>query len=251
MPKKVNKNRDKWRRRKSLPRFEAGDLVLRGVSPYDALSHKEMCQASAGYLGSYLGWAINSHNWSMKEHLTWLIRHAKVPQPYESYGAFIDNRMVGFFSYSAAKDFLGTQICYLVDQRCAGMGIATEVLETLVQKAFTLKGFEYVELHIDVDNLASKKVATKVGFSPAVSYSCAGGGSQGSGHMQVWVKLNPRGTSGITLESFQDEVGAYLAPAYHNMAMAMHAIEQIKSLSVQLQTYLSATGFTPSNEIRL
>lgn len=225
--------------------FDAGDVVLRSVNPMDAIAHKKLCQSSANYLGNYLGWAIDAHNWSLKQHLVWLSRHMRISHPYESYGAFYQENLVGFFSYSVGTSFLTTQICYYVDKRMAGRGIASEVLETLVQKAFQLKGFEAVELHIDKDNLASQKVAQRVGFESVQEYKCARSGKKGSGQMQLWVKINPSSTSGINLDQYRNETFDYLAPAYLNYAVAIQAINSIKALAEDLNSYLAGTGFKP------
>jgi len=225
--------------------FDAGDIVLKSVGPMDAIAHKQLCQSSANYLGNFLGWTVDAHNWSLKQHIGWLTRHMKIAQPYESYGAFYNDNLVGFFSYSVGTSFLTTQICYYVDKRMAGKGIASEVLETLVQKAFYMKGFEAVELHIDVDNIASQKVAKRVGFELVQDYRCARSGKKGSGKMQLWVKISPTATSGISLDQYRSESFDYLAPAYLNYAVAIHAINSIKVLAEELKAYLSGTGFSP------
>ena len=227
------------------PIFDAGDIVLKGVTPMDALDHKNLCQSGVNYLGHYLGWAVDAHNWSLKQHIAWLSRHMKISQPYESYGAFHNDRLVGFFNYSAGTSFLTTQICYYVDRQMAGKGIAKEALETLVQKAFYLKGFEAVELHIDVENIASQKVATRAGFEAVQNYKCSRSGTKGSGHMQLWVKINPYATSGINLEQYRNESFDYLAPAYLNYAVAIEVINTLKTLSEELKGYLAGTGFIP------
>ena len=225
--------------------FDPGNVVLRAIGPMDAIAHKNLCQSSANYLGNYLGWAVNAHNWSLKEHLKWINSHSRIAEPYESYGAFSDGWLVGFFSYSVGTSFLTTQICYYVDKRMSGRGIASEVLETLVQKAFIFKGFEAVELHIDVDNLASQRVARKAGFQQVQDYWCAKSGTKGSGHMQLWVKINPSASSGIDLDHYRNENFDYLAPAYLNYAVAIQAINALKELAEELKTYLSAVGFVP------
>jgi hypothetical protein len=93
--------------------FDAGEVVLRSVGPMDAIAHKKLCQSSANYLGNYLGWAIDAHNWSLKQHVGWLSRHMRISHPYESYGAFFNENLVGFFSYSVGTSFLTTQILLL------------------------------------------------------------------------------------------------------------------------------------------
>ena len=246
MPKKNTKqnknNRLKWRNRGWMPHFEIGDIHLRELTPYDAARHKQLCETSAGYLGNYLGWAESAHQWSMKAHLQWLAIHSRSKDPFNSFGAFYGDRLLGFFTYANAKDFLGVQICYYVDQECAGRGIATLVTETMVDRAFILGGFEYVELHIDIDNIASQKVAEKVGFTPVVSYSCPKSGKKGTGKMEVWVKLNPKGKSGVTLDDFRNDDNSYLIPAYINHRNALAAAKAITEVVKMIQN-IASSGF--------
>lgn len=233
MPKKFNKqkaSRSKWHQRGWMPKFDIEDIYLRELTPYDGARHKQLCETSSGYLGNYLGWAEKAHQWSMKEHLRWTSVHSRSKDPYNSFGAFYGDRLLGFFTYATAKDFLGVQICYYVDQQCTGRGIATLVTDTMVERAFLMGGFEYVELHIDVENIASQKVAQKVGFTPVVEYKCAKSGTKGTGKMEVWVKLNPKGKSGISLDDFRNDNNSYLIPAYINHQKALAAAKALSEL---------------------
>ena len=233
--------RQKWQNRGWMPRFEIGDIHLRELTPWDAPKHKQLCDTSARYLGNYLGWAENAHQWSMKQHLQWISDHGRTKDPYNCYGAFYGDRLLGFFTYANAKDFLGVQICYYVDKECAGRGIATLVTETMVERAFILGGFEYAELHIDVDNLASQKVAAKVGFQPVINYLCPKSGTNGTGKMEVWIKLNPEGKSGITLEDFKNQDNSYLLPAYINQHRAVAAAKALNEVVKMIQ-YIASGG---------
>jgi hypothetical protein len=63
----------------------------------------------------------------------------RIPHPCESYDAFYYENLIGFLSHSVGTSFLTTQICYYIDVRMTGNSIASEELETLVQRLSTLK----------------------------------------------------------------------------------------------------------------
>jgi len=187
----------------------------------------------------------------MKDHLKWINDHSKYQAPYEALGAFYEDQLLGFFTYSPAHDFLGVQICYYVSDKAMGRGIATLATETLVQKAFTLGGFGYVELHIDVENLGSKKVATKVGFEPVITYSSPKSGTLGSGTMQVWVLINPAKRDQITLEDFKEEKFEYLALAYQNLQFALASARAMREITDKLTRARKAlAGEIPLSEVQ-
>jgi Acetyltransferase (GNAT) domain len=167
--------------------------------------------------------------------LRWITSHRRIEEPFNSYGAFYNDRLLGFFNYSPANDYLGVQICYYVSDHCGGRGVATLVTETLVEKAFLFGKFEYVELHIDIANIPSQRVAQKVGFEPVVDYTCPKSGTLGSGKMQVWVKINPKTKYGVTLDDFREGKYEYLAPAYQDLRTAYEATQTMAILIDKLK----------------
>jgi ribosomal-protein-serine acetyltransferase len=56
------------------------------------------------------------------------------------------------------------EVSYWADSRQAGQGYMTEAVQTLTQFAFEHFSARRVELHCDVRNLASRRVAEKAGF---------------------------------------------------------------------------------------
>jgi hypothetical protein len=111
------------------------------------------------------------------------------------------------------------------------MGIGSLLTDVMVQRAFIFNKFQYVELHIDVENIASQRVAEKNGFQAVVDYECAKSGKLGSGKMQVWVKINPDFADSISLDDFRNGNNEYLIPAYHSLNAAVAAISALRVLA--------------------
>lgn len=173
-------------------KFDVGECVIRKVIPKDALEHMKACRDSADYLGNYLEWGIHAPTWDFPRHARWINYYADMPEPYESYSVFLGTKLIGFFSYGKAADPWGIQICYWVRKGYNGNGVATTITEFLTDKAFFFKGFGYVEIHVDFDNIASRKVPEKLGFEIDEQYSCVPHGAKETGLMLVYVKYNPR-----------------------------------------------------------
>lgn len=255
MPKKLNKyqkaRRNKWRNRGKFPNFDIGEIYFKPLTPWDAAKHKTLCEVSAEHLGEYLGWAEDVSKWHMKHHIRWITTHQKIKAPYESFGAWYKDKLIGFFTFSPAQDFLGVQICYYVSSECNKRGIATLATSALVEKAFTLAQFEYAELHIDVENIASQRVAQKCGFEPVIDYSCPKSGTKGSGKMQIWVHVNPQNRSGITLDNFRNQEYSYLIPAYHSYSTALASAKAMEIVLDKIKrVQLALANKIPLSEVQ-
>lgn len=194
-----------------------------------------MCDSSKSSLGEFLGFAENIGRWEMKHHLKYIAHQVRLTGYYQTFAAFYKDQMLGVIMFSPAKDFFGVQICYYTNEKYSGKGIGTLLTETLVQKAFDVDNFRYVELHIDIKNRPSQRIAEKKGFEPVVDYDCAISGNSGSGKMQVWVKINQKYCTEITLENFRNDDTSYLAPAYQSLDTVFNAINELQAIALMLK----------------
>jgi RimJ/RimL family protein N-acetyltransferase len=173
-----------------LKNFNIGELTILPLSIRHTSHYMKACRESKNYLGDFLDWGENVQNLPFKNHLNFIQGCIKTSKYYPSFSVFYGERFVGFFSYSPACDLYGVQICYWISRPFSGKGIATEVTDLLVERAFLGYRFNYVELHIDEENIASKRIPEKLNFSVFDHYSDKMG-TKGSGKMQLWVKDNP------------------------------------------------------------
>jgi RimJ/RimL family protein N-acetyltransferase len=234
-----------------IPQFDIGEIVIRPLNESDAFSHKQLCDVSADYLNKYLGFADDIGKWNIGHHKKWISDHQLAGYPFQAYGAFYGKHLLGFFTYGRAGDLLGTQICYYVSKDCSSRGIASEVTSVLVEKAFSLIGFDYVELHIDKHNEPSKKVAKKSGFSLVKAYQSPKIGSHGTGNMELWVNVNPSNTHGITLENFINDDYDYLIPVYQNIETALTSAHQMKIIADKIRrAKLALSGQIPLDDVQ-
>ena len=171
-------------------KLNVGDLSIVPTSMRHAIHYMKACQESKGYLGDFLDWGESVSSLPFKNHADYIRGCLKKSKLFPSFSIFYGERFVGFFDFSPACDNYGVQICYWVTKPFSGHGIATEVTDLLVERAFLGYRFNYVELHIDVENIASKRIPEKLGFTVQDSYQDKMG-KKGSGKMQLWIKENP------------------------------------------------------------
>jgi hypothetical protein len=136
------------------------------------------------------------------------------------------------------------QICYWVTKPFAGYGIATEVTDILVERAFLGYRYNYVELHIDEQNTASKRIPEKLGFSVQDTYEQKMG-KKGSGKMQLWVKENPYPV--FRTQVFVEKKGLLDLVGHNHLDFNMKVVAPFNSSSMALSKtskgYICLSGF--------
>ena len=103
------------------------------------------------------------------------------------------NKVVGLVLFRDAYFTGGTQVIYLMNKNHAGKGIMKAALEHLLDVAFFGHKFLFMELHIDIDNLPSQRVAEKLGFEVIDTYESPKDGTKSTGHIEIWAKTNNHG----------------------------------------------------------
>lgn len=203
------------------------DVVVRRCRPGDATEHMKAVTEPKSNIGNFLGWGVAARHWTFLDHAKWIYWHSSQKERFDSYSVMYGSKLIGFFSFCQAMDPWGVQICYWIRPSYQGRGVASIVLDTLVTRAFVIEGFEYVELHIDKANIASRKLPEKQGFEVVAEYSCTPTGEIETGEYQVWVKWNP------ALEKLNSKIQdgvtdtSMLAPAWTKTALALQLVRAI------------------------
>ena len=87
----------------------------------------------------------------------------------DEHGTFLicaDERIVGSMAFFKAMYFDGFEIAYILfDQASRGKGYMTEAVTLLVKYLFATKKINRLQLTVFPDNVASKKVADRCGFT--------------------------------------------------------------------------------------
>jgi RimJ/RimL family protein N-acetyltransferase len=172
-------------------KIDINDLVIAPARKEAALEHMRACKDTKKNLGDYLDWGIDAPSWSLKQHLMWIGAAEAMKLPYKSNAVFWKNKLVGMFDMVEGADEYGVQILYWTRGNFQRSGIATAVVEMLIENAFLGSAWDYVEIHVDRANEGSRRVPEKLGFVIEETYEMQPMGTKGTGIMDVWVRTNP------------------------------------------------------------
>jgi hypothetical protein len=166
-------------------------LEIIPLNPLLAKEHMNMYREGRGYLDDFLELGQDFHLYHFKYHAGLLLEFFKKPDDYPTFMVIYGKKLIGMFQFVTARYMGAVQIIYMIRKGYEGQGIATFVLKHLSNIAFYTHKFLHIELHIDVDNAASKSVAQKAGFEVGQGYQDVPIGKKGSGNMEIHTLLNP------------------------------------------------------------
>lgn len=166
-------------------------LVITPISPLEAKEHMNLYREGKNNIDNFLELGELFYLYTFKYHAKLLLDLYKSPSDYPAFMVKYGKKLVGMFVFSPARYMGGVQMIYYIRPSFQGKGIATYALKHLSNIAFYTHKFLHIELHIDVDNTASKKVAEKSGFASAFDYVDEPIGVKGSGNMEIHVLINP------------------------------------------------------------
>jgi len=205
------------KRRKPKKQFEVRDLQLS-----DVVDYQKSLQASADYLEKYLDWGANATKYDVKRcrEIFELMSREKFPN--RAFAICSWGKLVGEINFGEGSRNDGLQITYWVSKSHAGQGLCSKAVTTLMEKAFLMKGINFLEIHADKANLASKRVAQKAGFIHYDSYAYEDKGTEGMGIMDVYIYLTPRARYVETMAKFFGKPGLDLEIRPNNWSRREH-----------------------------
>ena len=169
------------------------ELSIIPANPRYAKDHMDIYRNAEGYLDQFLDIDKDIKRYTFKNHNDWIQSYKREKEDHPTFFIKYWKKVVGLIMFREAYFMGGVQAVYFVHKKSASKGITSIALEQLVEVAFLTHKFLHVELHIDVLNVASQKVAEKLGFEVIDSYDSLKMGKKGSGHFEIWAKSNPHG----------------------------------------------------------
>lgn len=147
-------------------RLVRGRLVLRKWRRTDAVAQAAAVHESLEHLRPWMPWAAGEPT-PIDDRRAMLARWERDWQTGDtlSYGMFVDGQVVGGASLMRRIGPGGLEIGYWVHVRHTQRGYATTAAAALTDVAFGLADVTHVEIHHDLANLASGRVAAKLGFT--------------------------------------------------------------------------------------
>jgi ribosomal-protein-serine acetyltransferase len=148
-------------------KWDLGDGVdLRVLELRHAAEFLEFVTDNREYLGPWLGWANRLS--SVEDAATWLrrgvTRYAEDGLPWV--GIWLDGRMVGgLLFFPIERAIRGTEIGFWLGAGAAGRGLMSRAGRAMLGYAFDTMQLNRVALQAEVDNLRSRALAERLGFT--------------------------------------------------------------------------------------
>lgn len=123
--------------------------------------------------------------------LDYAITYSKMlfDDPVDHYGLFENGKLLAHMSFGICFGQFGTEVIGWVRNGFHNKGVGELGLAYAEQIAFDRKNFNFIALHINQKNKASRRVAEKAGFRPVLKMANVMGGTNCS---IIYIKINPR-----------------------------------------------------------
>ena len=205
------------KRKKTIKQFEVRDLQMTDVGDY-----QKSLNASTDYLEKYLDWGANATQYDYKRCKEIFNLMSKEKFPNRAFAICSWGKLVGEINFGEGSRKDGLQITYWVSKTHSGKGLCSKAVRKLMEKAFLMEDINFLEIHADKSNLASKRVAQKAGFIHYDSYAYQDKGTQGMGIMDVYIYLTPRARYVETMAKFFGKPGLDLEIRPNNWSRRSH-----------------------------
>lgn len=115
-------------------------------------------------------------------------------EPYEYFGAFYRDQLIGTGVMCPGSAQFGVQLIYWVDKDFQHQGVASKMVNTISHYCFEA-GYWSIEVQTDKSNLGSQKVLEKNEFVQLDEYRFTPSAKKETGEMLVWFRFNPKDRS--------------------------------------------------------
>lgn len=173
--------------------IDLGDLIVRRYVIEDAPALHDAVVASTEHLRPWMPWIA-------REPVSVDDRRALIGQWSCSWddrsdftmGIFLGGDVVGGTGLHVRSDPGCLEIGYWVHVDHVGRGVATRVVRALTAAAMAMDDIDRVEIHHDVANVSSGRVAHRAGFVLADEYDREPSAPADSGRERVWITTRVR-----------------------------------------------------------
>ena len=171
-------------------KFESRFVEVRHFKNDDYPSFLKCMKNNLDNMADYLGEGRFFKGFSDYEFAYLFKSYVANESPYEYFGGFFKEDCIGMIVLCPASSDYGIQLIYWIDKDHMGHGVATKMVNELIEHAFRL-GYWNIECHTDATNIGSQKVLEKNNFGLADRYLSEPRGLKDSGEMILWIKFNP------------------------------------------------------------
>jgi len=170
---------------------EISQLKLRPLTKYDFREFKASVMESRESISSFLDMGIELPELHLVNFMN-LYSYMLTDKDRQHFGVFHGYKMLAYACFTEAFSPVGVQIIYWVRQEFLLQNIGTWTVGNLVKKAWVERDYNFVQMVIDKENLASRKIARKMGFEAAYeTVGVQGQGIKGGSTHITYLFLNP------------------------------------------------------------
>ena len=168
--------------------IDPSQLRFRLLTLFDIKEFKKAATESIESNFEYLAYGAlfkDIHPLEYLDFYTGLLRS----QSTDHFGLFHGPTLLGHVSYNLGFSPYGTELMGWTRKDYQNLGMGEIGLMNASERAFSTKGFNFVQLAISEKNLPSRKVAEKVGFKPVLKIPYDDSGPES---MILYLKISPR-----------------------------------------------------------
>jgi ribosomal-protein-serine acetyltransferase len=170
------------------PPFDLGDGgLLRAYRIEDLDALWEAIEEERDRLGQWMPWVESAQR--KEDEREWLER-VIADGSAEGLGIWVEGEFAGGVGLSPDPFGIVAEIGYWIRQRFEGRGYVTRACETLITYAFDVLGVHRVIIRAGVDNLRSRAIPERLGFTPEGLHREEGRGAAGFYDLNVYGLLD-------------------------------------------------------------
>ena len=138
-------------------------LYLKGVNESEAELFYGLVENNRLYLAEFLPWAKGNTQKDSLDFIRKVINDRFTGSEY-GFGIYANDALVGHISLMHIDDEQEPEIGYWIDKGHSGLGITTKAADAVSRFGFEVLGTEAVIIKAAATNIASNKVAQKLGY---------------------------------------------------------------------------------------
>jgi RimJ/RimL family protein N-acetyltransferase len=165
-------------------------IAHRTCNSGDAREHFCAVQESYEEVSAYLPDFLPMKDWTVERHKQYLSNMACDRQGIKNYLFFYEDQIVGGGHLKPAAWKHSGELLYWVRTGWDGLGIGEHIARTMTNYSNKFLGYRYVIIETNRENVASRRIAEKLGFSLAMVYGHIDHHGRQT-NMAVWLKEAP------------------------------------------------------------
>lgn len=161
-----------------LPADLGGGAILRRLTLDDLDELWDLVQHERERLAVWMPWALTVETATIDDEREWLESVSSNPDTLEGCGLFVDGRYVGGVGLMSDRWGITAEIGYWIASDDEGRGLVTRAVQVLIDVGFAELGLNRIVIRAGVENLRSRAIPERLGFTRE---GIERGGGRGSG----------------------------------------------------------------------